>query len=203
MIHLCPVKTTTLWAWQGSCNQRKNISAKQNWSSGYFFSSSRQFCTFCMVMDNFIFCWHSKGTQMKWAYKVKFFIFKSRHQNTSSPYKSLQTSIATETLHTSLFTFLALKELENLKKFLPNVFFFFLKGGHKNSALWIISLRNWQYNYWRLKLEVKEVWWIMMIYPDDITIGCMLYLSVYMRGINMFWLGANVTCFAAKHSSLE
>ena len=31
----------------------------------------------------------------------------------------------------------------------------------------------------------------------------MLYLSVYMRGINMFWLGANATCFAAKHSSLE
>ena len=23
LIHLCPVKTTTLWAWQGSCNQRK------------------------------------------------------------------------------------------------------------------------------------------------------------------------------------
>ena len=131
MIHLCPVKTTTLWAWQGSCKQRKNISAKQNWSSGYFFSSSLQFCTFCMVMDNFIFCWHSKGAQMKWGYKVKFFIFKSPHQNTSSPYKSLQTSIATETLHTSLFTFLALKELENLKQFLPYFFFFFSKRGTK------------------------------------------------------------------------
>ena len=133
LIHLCPVKTTTLWAWQRSCNQRKNISAKQNWSSGYFFSSSLQFCTFCMVMDNFIFCWHSKGTRMNWAYKVKFFIFKSRHRNTSSPYKSLQTSIATETLHTSLFTFLALKELENLKKFLPYFFFFFERGAQKFS----------------------------------------------------------------------
>lgn len=109
---------------------------------------------------------------MKRAYKVKFFIFKSQHQNTSSPYKSLQTSIATETLHTSLFTFLALKELEDLKKFLPYFFFFFCKEGHKNSACWIISLRNCQYNYCHLKLEGQEVWWIMMIYPDDITIGC-------------------------------
>ena len=72
---------------------------------------------------------------MKRAYKVKFFIFKSQHQNTSSPYKSLQTSIATETLHTSLFTFLALKELENLKNSHYTFSFFFQRGAQKFSAL--------------------------------------------------------------------